>query len=489
MARRYCPAPARVIVLARTLRLLSPLACALLASACAVTPPPAVSNPPTSPFVARDLPNVAVSASARAAVFDANGDELPDIFITDEQGHDRLFIQQKDGTWLETSVTTSAGTVTTLLAADLNNDFAPDLVLVRNGVLQLWLNDGQGRFREATPPALRAPGAGHTKGVALGDVDGDGWIDIYELRTNAPPRLWLRTPGKTVAYRDATKTAGLDAAAPANVAALADLDNDGRVDLISAGANLELWRNDGRGHFRREVANGLPGPWSTIAIGDDDHDGLLDVFLGGDRGLLLANHGKFQFTGRDVVNDTVAAGAFGNINNGNGPSLVIETMNGLHIAASNAAARPTFGANAPVHLVAVADLNRDGWPDVLTKDAGGHVQAWTTSDQHHWLGVMLRGHDGRATSGARVVVTLRDGTTLTRHQGVSGEELYFGLGRRVQIGTIVVYWPSGKVSQLVDPHADVHLGFIEPTGPGNLQVAKPLLGVITHGPGHTVYCK
>lgn len=131
-------------------------------------------------------------------------------------------------------------------------------------------------------------------GVALGDVDGDGWCDVFAgnvagahgapAQAEGASRLFLGGAGGS--FRDVTSTCGIDVRALVNGSAFADVDSDGDLDLIVAGYDLlRLYRNDGTGVFadasQAAGFQGRDGFWSGVAVGDYDADGAVDIYVCG----------------------------------------------------------------------------------------------------------------------------------------------------------------------------------------------------------------
>jgi len=117
-------------------------------------------------------------------------------------------------------------------------------------------------------------------GLALGDVDGDGFEDLYLPQPGGQPnRLLLHQPDGTL--REGARAAGLDILDNCGPALILDLDNDGDQDVVAASASVGLiaW-NDGQGRFTEHTL--LNGPdeseITTLCAADPDADGDLDVF-------------------------------------------------------------------------------------------------------------------------------------------------------------------------------------------------------------------
>ncbi len=129
-------------------------------------------------------------------------------------------------------------------------------------------------------------------GVAAGDYDGDGDVDLYVVRGNIGPNLLYRNDGGNV-FTDVAVAAGVDHAAPGGGGflhsgpAFADMDGDGDLDLFVGGIEGDpclLFENDGDGTFTDvTVASGVDamGAKNTISasFGDYDLDGDLDMMM------------------------------------------------------------------------------------------------------------------------------------------------------------------------------------------------------------------
>ena len=129
-------------------------------------------------------------------------------------------------------------------------------------------------------------------GVASGDFDGDGWIDLFVLRGDVGPNLLYRNLGGNV-FEDVAQAAGVaytkgsDQNYRHSGPAFADMDGDGDLDLFIGGIEGDpsfLFHNEGDGTFTDATAeSGIDTIASrhtlSAAFGDYDLDGDLDMFL------------------------------------------------------------------------------------------------------------------------------------------------------------------------------------------------------------------
>ena len=242
---------------------------------------------------------------------------------------------------------------------DVNNDGLPDLYFTSNlGSNHLYLNKGNYRFEDVTARAGVADSEGWKTGVTMADVNGDGNIDIYVsgvdyLDQHGHNVLYINNGDGT--FTDRTQQYGLDHVGHSTQALFFDYDGDGDLDMYllthSTHRNMvrygrrppdqpsgdRLYRNDG-GHFV-DVTNaaGIQGGAEEYGLGvvasDVNLDGCPDLYIAND----------FE------QNDHLY------INNCNGTFTESIARATGHISKSS------MGVDA-------ADINNDGWPDVMVLD-------------------------------------------------------------------------------------------------------------------------
>lgn len=345
------------------------------------------------------------------------------------------------------------------LWGDLDNDGYLDLV-VANGVLkdgstpQVYRNNGNGTFTNVTVAAgIDEPPTYGAIGIALGDYDRDGDLDILINGLDAAPNRLYRNEGKWK-FTEVSRKAGV-VQPPHNgfVCFFFDYNNDGWPDVLTMSlASWEavveglkegglkrvhadasrLFKNNGNGTFTDvTLAAGLDAPMGVMGAGvaDLDNDGFVDIHFGtGDPQLTrLEPNRVYRNNGDGTFSDLTALTAF---------------------------ARPGNKG----HGVAFVDFDEDGDLDLYAQ-LGGHYQGDharnafyrnVRGSRNAWVQVELEGvKSNRFGVGAQV--TVKAGGLLV-HREMKGSvgfgatepyRLHFGLGKAGRVDEIEVRWPSG----------------------------------------------
>ncbi|RIK88186.1 MAG: hypothetical protein DCC67_00870 [Planctomycetota bacterium] len=243
-----------------------------------------------------------------AAAGDFDGDGLVDLFFTRVDGPDVLYRNTGSGF---IDVSAAAGFTQSLqsngvAAGDIDNDGDLDLYVTASEASRyyLFINDGAGRFTEEAlnrGAAVQQVGDLTRKGqgVALGDYDRDGYLDILTSDHSRPAaasgsrllrNLGAAGPGR---FEDVTHAAGLDVYRQPLFGSLvsyrfqpqfSDIDRDGHTDVVfsSDARTSQLFWNNGDGTFTDgTTAAGVGTDKSGMgsALGDYDRDGDLDWFI------------------------------------------------------------------------------------------------------------------------------------------------------------------------------------------------------------------
>ena len=171
-----------------------------------------------------------------------------------------------------------------MAAADFNDDGWPDLYVgVFEGANRLFLNNGQGGFRDATTSEILDEGEAYS--IAVGDIDNDGDLDLFQGAGGSGEAQFRSKMLLNIGdgqFLDVLENVGLDTLARGNVGGttFADFDNDGDLDLLVGISNQihHLFLNDGSGFFSEVTGqSGLDDRSPQVAVGDYDEDGFLDL--------------------------------------------------------------------------------------------------------------------------------------------------------------------------------------------------------------------
>ncbi len=223
---------------------------------------------------------------------DVDGDGDLDL-VLGIYGQDRLYINDGAGTFSDATASRMPvidRTTSAVAVGDVDGDGDLDLAVGNWGQQNgLYLNDGTGRFSDATASRMPVDGD-ETDSVAFGDADGDGDLDLVIGNTGGRDRNRLYLNDGTGTFSDVTASRMPVNGDISRSVVFGDMDGDGDLDLVlgdgRSGQRVRLYLNDGTGTFSDVSATRMPAVTDgvlTVAIGDVDGDGDLDLVLGTDR--------------------------------------------------------------------------------------------------------------------------------------------------------------------------------------------------------------
>jgi enediyne biosynthesis protein E4 len=225
------------------------------------------------------------------AVFDFNGDGWPDLFAANDTQPNKLYRNNKNGTFSEEAVSAGiafgedgvARGAMGVDAADYDRSGRPHLLVgnFSNQMLGLYHNEGRGLFVDEAP--RRTIGKASLLSLAFGvfffDFDNDGWLDIFaanghideEINRVQPKVSFKQAPllfrnNSKGGFEDVSKTRGADLTKPvvARGAAFADYDRDGDLDVVMNNnhGTVSFLKNEG-GNKNAWIALKLEGTTSN----------------------------------------------------------------------------------------------------------------------------------------------------------------------------------------------------------------------------------
>ncbi len=308
------------------------------------------STPTTTSFVQVSTPSLPMGVSRGASWADHDNDGYVDLYVGGYENPNYepdAILHNQSGTsftktWQQSGDIDPARGIT---SCDFDRDGDQD-VYVSNYRLEanlLWQNDGNGNFTNVAPSKGVAGtydgwsySYGHTIGSAWGDLDNDGYMDLF-VGNFSHLDAWQdrsrfyrnRGPGGGYTFEDKSATAGLAWQESYASPAMGDYDNDGDLDLFFTtvyGCDApRLYRNDGNWNFTDvTAAEGLAGLGSTYqaAWADFDNDGDLDLVTNGkifvnNESNTGSNHWlKVKLTGDGTTVNSAAIGSEVRINVG-----------------------------------------------------------------------------------------------------------------------------------------------------------------------------
>jgi len=331
---------------------------------------------------------------------------------------------------------------------------------------KLFHNLGNGKFEDVSQKAGVGDPTSKSLGVAVLDVNGDGWPDLFVANDTQPNKLYINQKNGTFSEQglQAGVAFGEDGVARGAMGVdAADYDRSGRQHLLVGNFSnemLALYHNEGNGVFVDEAPASAVGRESllTLTFGvfffDYDLDGLPDIFAA--NGHIEEEIGRVQ----PRVHYRQAP-------------LVFHNLGGGKFAPVTAKLGPDLGKPLVARGAVYGDIDHDGDLDVLVTTNGGppHLYRNDGGNRNHWLSVRTVGtKSNRDGIGAVVRVTtaagrqwqmVRSGSSYCSQSDLA---VTFGLGRESRVATLEIDWPSGARQVLQNVPADQFLTVTEGRG-------------------------
>jgi len=320
----------------------------------------------------------------------------------------------------------------------------------------LYHNNGDGTFTEVSAKAgIRAPGGRFGLTAVAFDYNNDGWPDLFVACDSTPNLLFRNNHDGT--FTDVGMEAGVavngDGQEQANMGvAVGDYDGDGWLDLFLPhfSEDTPLLLRNVKGDFFDDLtyAAGLAVNTQYVCWGVDfadlDNDGWLDLFhvTGTVYPEVEKVYPEYRFKTKRIVFENNGSGSFEEVSDLCGPAV-------LEPHASRGCA---FG-----------DFDNDGNLDILVMNMSEPPSLLKNENHsgNHWLNVKLVGtRSNRSAIGARVAVTaggqrqIREVLSGSSYLSQSDLRQHFGLGPTRKVDQVEVRWPSGQAEKVGPVEAD-----------------------------------
>ncbi|MBX3255521.1 MAG: VCBS repeat-containing protein [Chitinophagaceae bacterium] len=472
------------------------------------------------------------------SVVDINQDGFPDLYIcfagpwsTDRRANE-LYINNGDHTFTEKAVQYGLadtghsvqsvffdydcdGDLDMYLLTNITDETGPNVIRAKrvHGEMantdRLYRNNGNGTFTNvSTEAGITIEGYG--LGVAVCDLNEDGWPDIYVSNDYLSNDL-LYINNRNGTFTDHASTVFRHTSYSAMGNDVADYNNDGRLDIcvvdmlppdnfrkkmmfgstpydryrseLQYGYSPQFMRNtlqlnrgmgkDGLPAFSEisQLAGVDATDWSWSSLfADLDNDGWRDLVITNGYPRDITNRDFINFRAQQLMkmnyNESVSKRNMTALKELDGaflPNFVFQNQKDLTF--KDRSAEWGFTQKAYSSGAAYADLDNDGDLDIIISNTGLPASVYRNNaernETHHYLKVQLQGDAGnRQGLGAKLKLYANDLRLYHEHYPVRGYQstmediVHFGLGKQTKIDSLRLVWPDGKSQLLYDINAD-----------------------------------
>ncbi len=420
---------------------------------------------------------------------------------------------------------------------DLDNDGDCDAIITGGpgGQVRLYENDGTGQFTDRSAGS-GIPNITKASGITAADYDDDGDLDLYFSNHLEPDQLMQNTGSFT--FSDVTLAAGLGSNGAGMGACWGDINGDGYLDLyvpmrtgvFGSTVRNAFYQNNGDGTFTENALllgiQAVDDPGLVSTFFDYDRDGDADLYLGNDKGSgpSYTNH-LYENVGGTFIDVTAASGTEANVdcmgigvgdwdhngfqdlyvtntppgnvlllNNGNGTFTDSSVISGtqsfmigwaamlfdydndmhqdLYVCQMMAPDRlyeyngawpaldvaPAMGVAdmANSFCVAAGDIDNDGDLDMVMQSNGQNIKLYINNEgqKRHWVKLEIAGI-GANRFGIGTNVDLLAGGLWQMREVFAGNNyksqneriLHFGLDTQTTITQMDITWPGGTITR------------------------------------------
>jgi hypothetical protein len=306
-----------------------------------------------------------------------------------------------------------------------------------------YVNEGGGRFRDASAASGIGARRGNGLGVAVGDFDGNGWLDVFVANDGMANHLW-RNRGALLFEECALLTGcGVDSSGQEKAGmgvVFADLDRDLDLDLLVCNLASEtdsMFMNEQGLFADRTALSGLAPvsrPFTRFGVGvfDFDLDGALDLFEA---------TGRVQSATTPSTDDVYAE-----------PNLAFRGLAPARFTEHALRGGTRTPLVTTTRAAAFGDVDGDGRIDVLTvnRDGPAHLLLNVAEPAGHWVLVRVLERCGRDALGASCEFELargrerREVASASSYLAASDPRVHVGLGAETTVPRVVVCWVDGE---------------------------------------------
>jgi hypothetical protein len=307
---------------------------------------------------------VAAIPLTRVRFADLNGDGNGD--IVGASGNLVAMLGRGGGTFATPFITTAS--VASFAIADANRDGVADIFYAGNGPAGILLGNGDGSFRACSPVQVE-----NAQAVSVGDFNGDGWMDmavsgfamnLYGINVPTGLTILLGDGQGTLIARKSYAFGG--AQDPA-----ADMNVDGRLDLVIGGIAIALGNGDGSFRAVEQVSTGVLGVRQTLAADFRRDGGTVFAIVGQDEQVRVFGRVVGQWTNSVIPGLRGHAVSIGDFDGDGLPDVVAVSEDGFIATVSGngdlsfGAARKSPAGTAAATFVESGKLDGDHLDDVI----------------------------------------------------------------------------------------------------------------------------